>query len=122
MARSTGSQATKNSAPLGFEAKLWSSANTLRGNVDPAEYKHVVLGLIFLKYISDAFAHCDFLNQCKNNVPVTPLQVHFLSLFFRQNTPLIQIDGKGYTAGNRRRIEPVLNTQLITFQCKVMVN
>jgi len=40
---------------LGFEAKLWAAADTLRGSMDAAEYKHVVLGLIFLKYISDAF-------------------------------------------------------------------
>jgi len=40
---------------LGFEDKLWAAADTLRGNLDAAEYKHVVLGLIFLKYISDAF-------------------------------------------------------------------
>lgn len=37
---------------LGFEDKLWASADKLRGNMDAAEYKHVVLGLIFLKYIS----------------------------------------------------------------------
>ncbi len=40
--------------PLGIETQLWSAADTLRGNVDAAEYKHVVLGLLFLKYISDA--------------------------------------------------------------------
>ena len=40
---------------LGFEATLWSAAEKLKGNMDAAEYKHVVLGLIFLKYISDAF-------------------------------------------------------------------
>lgn len=43
------------SANLGFEAKLWSAADKLRNNMDAAEYKHTVLGLIFLKYISDAF-------------------------------------------------------------------
>lgn len=42
-------------ATLGFEAKLWAAADALRNNMDAAEYKHVVLGLIFLKYISDAF-------------------------------------------------------------------
>jgi len=42
-------------ATLGFEDKLWAAADKLRGNMDAAEYKHVVLGLIFLKYISDAF-------------------------------------------------------------------
>jgi type I restriction-modification system DNA methylase subunit len=34
---------------------LWASADKLRANMDPAEYKHIVLGLIFLKYISDSF-------------------------------------------------------------------
>jgi type I restriction enzyme M protein len=43
------------SANLGFEAKLWLTADKLRNNMDAAEYKHVVLGLIFLKYISDTF-------------------------------------------------------------------
>jgi type I restriction enzyme M protein len=43
------------SAPLGYEAELWRMADALRGSMDAAEYKHVVLGLIFLKYISDAF-------------------------------------------------------------------
>src|SRR5574339_511216 len=42
-------------ATLGFEASLWAAADALRGSMDAAEYKHVVLGLIFLKYISDAF-------------------------------------------------------------------
>ena len=46
---------TSTSANLGFEDKLWAAADKLRGNMDAAEYKHVVLGLIFLKYISDAF-------------------------------------------------------------------
>ena len=44
-----------NGANLGFEQKLWQTADKLRSNMDAAEYKHVVLGLIFLKYISDAF-------------------------------------------------------------------
>lgn len=42
-------------ANLGFEDKLWAAADKLRGHMDASEYKHVVLGLIFLKYISDAF-------------------------------------------------------------------
>jgi type I restriction enzyme M protein len=42
-------------AKLGFEQTLWAAADKLRGHMDAAEYKHVVLGLIFLKYISDAF-------------------------------------------------------------------
>ncbi|OGR62060.1 MAG: N-6 DNA methylase [Elusimicrobia bacterium GWB2_63_16] len=42
-------------ANIGFEAELWLTADALRGSMDSGEYKHVVLGLIFLKYISDAF-------------------------------------------------------------------
>src|SRR5206468_4680210 len=44
-----------NGANLGFEQKLWAAADKLRGHMDAAEYKHVVLGLIFRTYISDAF-------------------------------------------------------------------
>lgn len=40
---------------LGFEADLFKAADKLRGNLEPSEYKHVALGLIFLKYISEAF-------------------------------------------------------------------
>lgn len=47
--------AKKNGGDLGFEDKLWKAADELRGSMDAAEYKHVVLGLIFLKYVSDAF-------------------------------------------------------------------
>ncbi len=53
--RKAGSAANDTTANLGFEAKLWAAADALRNNMDAAEYKHVVLGLIFLKYISDAF-------------------------------------------------------------------
>lgn len=49
------SKTADSSAHLGFEAKLWLAADKLRNNMDAAEYKHVVLGLIFLKYISDSF-------------------------------------------------------------------
>ena len=38
-----------------IEKQLWKTADNLRKNIDAAEYKHIVLGLIFLKYISDAF-------------------------------------------------------------------
>lgn len=44
-----------NGANLGFEAKLFLTADKLRGSMDASEYKHVALGLVFLKYISDAF-------------------------------------------------------------------
>ncbi|MGV3662582.1 MAG: N-6 DNA methylase [Prosthecobacter sp.] len=49
------SSKSPSSATIGFEAKLWLAADKLRNNMDAAEYKHVVLGLIFLKYISDTF-------------------------------------------------------------------
>lgn len=46
---------THSGANLGFEAELFKAADKLRGNMEPSDYKHVALGLIFLKYISDAF-------------------------------------------------------------------
>jgi len=55
MARKSSSKSDSSTANLGFEAKLWLTADKLRNNMDAAEYKHVVLGLIFLKYISDTF-------------------------------------------------------------------
>ena len=48
-------RANNNGANLGFESQLWTAADKLRGNMEPSDYKHVALGLIFLKYISDAF-------------------------------------------------------------------
>lgn len=56
MARGTkNDKKTGNGANLGFESKLWAAADKMRGHMDSGEYKHVALGLIFLKYISDAF-------------------------------------------------------------------
>ena len=55
-----------NGANLGFETKMWEAADKLRNNMDAAEYKHVVLGLIFLKYISDSFSE---IYQELNNDP-----------------------------------------------------
>ena len=48
-------KSNSNGANLGFENRMWAAADKLRGHMDASEYKHVVLGLIFLKYISDAF-------------------------------------------------------------------
>lgn len=45
----------KGSGQLGFEAELFKAADKLRGNMEPSDYKHIALGLIFPKYISDAF-------------------------------------------------------------------
>lgn len=44
-----------NITEIGFEKQIWDAADELRGSMDAAEYKHVVLGLIFLKYLSDKF-------------------------------------------------------------------
>jgi len=54
-AKAGGVAAGENGAVIGYEASLWAMADKLRNNMDAAEYKHVVLGLLFLKYISDAF-------------------------------------------------------------------
>src|SRR3982751_3637540 len=54
-AKQSSTAPTNDGAIVGYEAELWQMADALRGSMDAAEYKHVVLGLIFLKYISDAF-------------------------------------------------------------------
>jgi len=54
MARSRSTDSNRTGS-LGFEEKMWQAADLLRNNMDPAEYKHVVLGLLFLKYIGDSF-------------------------------------------------------------------
>ena len=53
--RSPASDTESNSGLANYRSELWAMADALRGSMDAAEYKHVVLGLIFLKYISDAF-------------------------------------------------------------------
>ena len=53
--RQSSSTTTDNGATTGYESQLWQMADALRGSMDAAEYKHVVLGLLFLKYVSDAF-------------------------------------------------------------------
>jgi type I restriction enzyme M protein len=57
MAREKNSKTKSNGTDSGlnFEAQLWAAADKMRGHMDASEYKHVCLGLIFLKYISDAF-------------------------------------------------------------------
>ena len=72
-------------ANLGFEAKLWQMADGLRNNMDAAEYKHVVLGLIFLKYISDAFEskHAELDTQRKKGAdPEDPDEYKAASIFW----------------------------------------
>src|SRR5881396_1289730 len=81
------SKAKKNdtAANLGFEAKLWQAADALRNNMDAAEYKHVVLGLIFLKYISDAFEakHAELESQKAQGAdPEDPDEYRAASIFW----------------------------------------
>ena len=72
-----------NGANLGFENKLWEMADKMRGHMDAGEYKHVILGLIFLKYISDAF------------------QAKYDELFVRQETDYTDPEDRDeYSAGN----------------------
>jgi type I restriction enzyme M protein len=72
-------------ANLGFEAKLWAAADALRNNMDAAEYKHVVLGLIFLKYISDAFEakHAELAAQSAQGAdPEDPDEYRAVNIFW----------------------------------------
>src|SRR5919108_6165238 len=74
-----------NGANVGYEAELWQMADALRGSMDAAEYKHVVLGLIFLKYISDAFEeqHAKLLADKKSGAdPEDPDEYRAQSIFW----------------------------------------
>src|SRR3990172_3523792 len=78
-------QKTSNGGNLGFEAKLWQMADGLRNNMDAAEYKHVVLGLIFLKYISDAFEakHAELQAEKKEGAnPEDPDEYRAVNIFW----------------------------------------
>ena len=75
MAQSKTGEKKNNGANLGFEETLWQAADKMRGHMDSAEYKHVVLGLIFLKYISDAFEERRSLLEEWTNDPESELYV-----------------------------------------------
>ena len=80
MAKSNNSAAT-----IGFESELWRAADALRSNMDAAEYKHVVLGLIFLKYISDAFEeyHAQLLTEVAQGAdPEDPDEYRAVNIFW----------------------------------------
>jgi type I restriction enzyme M protein len=73
------------SATVGYEAQLWQMADALRGSMDAGEYKHVVLGLIFLKYISDAFEEQHerlMAEQAKGADPEDPDEYRAHSIFW----------------------------------------
>ncbi|TEU18996.1 MAG: SAM-dependent DNA methyltransferase, partial [Anaerolineales bacterium] len=80
MAKNNNSAAT-----IGFENELWRAADALRSNMDAAEYKHVVLGLIFLKYISDAFEeyHAQLLDEVAQGAdPEDPDEYRAVNIFW----------------------------------------
>jgi type I restriction enzyme M protein len=79
------SEKPKNGESAGLESKLWAAADALRNNMDAVEYKHVVLGLIFLKYISDAFEakHAELEAQRKQGAdPEDPDEYKAVSIFW----------------------------------------
>lgn len=72
-----------NGKEINFEAKLWQAADKMRNNMDAAEYKHVVLGLIFLKYISDAFIELyTNLSKTKGADPEDPDEYRADNIFY----------------------------------------
>ncbi len=74
---------SSNGKELNFEAKLWQAADKMRNNMDAAEYKHVVLGLIFLKYISDAFSEMyQKLSKTKGADPEDPDEYRAENVFY----------------------------------------
>ena len=76
---------TDTAAKVGYEAQLWQMADALRGSMDAAEYKHVVLGLLFLKYIPDAFEeqHAKLVaEQAAGANPEDPDEDRALSIFW----------------------------------------
>lgn len=72
-----------NGSDLGFEQKLWLAADKLRSNMDAAEYKHVVLGLIFLKYISDSFKQIE--EDFKDDIKDADDEEEVRDIFLEQN-------------------------------------
>jgi type I restriction enzyme M protein len=76
-------KAKNSNGDIGFEKKLWQAADKMRNNMDAAEYKHVVLGLIFLKYISDAFSeHYAKLAGMKGADPEDPDEYRAENIFY----------------------------------------
>ena len=85
MARAKKKAGNGTGANLGFEEQLWKAADALRANMDAGEYKHVVLGLIFLKYVSDAFEeqHARLLADKKSGAdPEDPDEYRAIHIFW----------------------------------------
>ena len=92
----------RNSADIGFEKEIWKAADKMRGNIDPSEYKSVVLGLIFLKYISDKFEarHQELVDEGEGfeedkdeylykNIFYVPLEARWETIAAQAHTPEI---------------------------------
>ena len=85
MARAKKKAGNGTGANLGFEEQLWRAADALRANMDAGEYKHVVLGLVFLKYVSDAFEeqHARLLADRKSGAdPEDPDEYRAIHIFW----------------------------------------
>jgi hypothetical protein len=110
-------KASNNSAgPIGFEAQRWKAADALRNNTDAVEYKHVVLGLQFLKYIYNAFEakHSALVFACKKAADLEdPDECRCLS---EMNLPLrgIEVDfGAEHADSFRCDLHPVLRADYV---------
>jgi type I restriction-modification system DNA methylase subunit len=98
--------AKNNITEIGFEKEIWKAADLLRGNLDASEYKSVVLGLIFLKYISDRFeARYQYLSTWKMahmNLAIRGIEADLgkfnADTFFDDQHPALKAD-LNFTAG-----------------------
>ncbi len=106
MARTKNNQKNNNGAKLGFEETLWLAADKQRGHMDAAEYKHVVLGLIFLKYISDAFSEGQPGSQKRISLVAQDIVEHF-------ENRLSSLDGKAMIVCMSRKICVDLYNEII---------
>ena len=115
MARSRTAGTRDTGANLGFEAKLWLAADKLRNNMDAAEYKHVVLGLIFLKYITDAFEamHAELEAKAHGADPEDPDEYRAERLLGAQGGPL---DGTSRQAAKQPTIGKLVDDAMAAIE------
>lgn len=93
-----------NGANVGFEETLWAAADKMRNNMDPSEYKHVVLGLIFLKYISDSFE--EIYDKIKNDKEHYEDQEEDKDAYLAENVFWVPQDARwGYIKANAKKPE-----------------
>ncbi len=101
----TKAESSQNSGASDFRSELWGMADALRGSMDAAEYKHVVLGLIFLKYISDAFeeAHAKLVEEVVDGAdPEDPDEYRAKNIFWvppEARWPILQSQARQPTIG-----------------------